>query len=97
MRTADNTRMWVKCQMLGSSSAYSEWKNTAHTYDFVPVLVVCFFFCFMFLGFFFFSDSVVDSCVFVAFLMFIVLIFFFLNNTINKIYLKKEEYRADLS
>ena len=48
-----------------------------HTYDSVPVLVVCLvLFCF------YFVDSVVDSCEFVVILMFIVLIFFFLNKSL---------------
>ena len=49
--------------------------NDPHTYDSVPVLVVCLVcFCFYFL------DSVVDSCEFVVILMFIVFIFFFFLN-----------------
>ena len=43
--------------------------NDLHTYDSVHVLVVC-------LVFILFLDSVVDSCEFVAFLMFMVVIFF---------------------
>ena len=65
-----------------SSAASDVYKRQAdntprdlHFYDSVPVLVVCLgFFCFCFC----FLDSVVDSCEFVAILMFIVLIFFFL-------------------
>ena len=41
--------------------------NDLHIYDFVPVLLVCLVY---------FLDSVVDSCEFIAILMFIVLIFF---------------------
>ena len=48
--------------------------NDLNSYDSVPVLVVCLV-CF-FLG------SVVDSCEFVAILMLIVLIFFFLNKSL---------------
>ena len=48
--------------------------NDLHTYDSVPVLVVCLVcFCFCFL------DLVVDSCEFVVILMFIVLMNFFLD------------------
>ena len=51
--------------------------NDLHAYDSVSVLVVCLV-CFCFV-----LDSVVDSCEFVAFLMFIVLIFFFLNKSLK--------------
>ena len=48
-----------------------------HFCDSVPVLVVCLvWLCFRFL------DSVVDSCHFVVILLFIVLIFFFLNKSL---------------
>ena len=49
--------------------------NDLHLYHSVPVLVVCLV-CFCFL------NSVVDSCEFVVILMFIVLIFFFLNKSL---------------
>ena len=45
--------------------------NDLHIYDSVPVLLICLV-CFL--------DSVVDSCEFVAIVMFIVLIFFFFLN-----------------
>ena len=48
--------------------------NDLHTYDYLPVMIVCLV-CLL-------LDSVVDSCEFVAFLMFIVLIFFFLNKSL---------------
>ena len=47
--------------------------NDLHIYDSIPVLLVCLV-CFL--------DSVVDRCEFVAILMFIVLIFFFIYNTL---------------
>ena len=47
--------------------------NDLQIYDSVPVLVVCLV-CFL--------DSVVDSCAFVTLLIFIVLIFFFLNKSL---------------
>ena len=49
--------------------------NGLHIYDYILILVVCLV-CFCFL------DSIVDSCVFVVILMFIVLIFFFLNKSL---------------
>ena len=63
--------------------------NDLHTYDSIPVLVVClvslFVICLVLGGYFWFwgvfLDSVVDSSEFVAFLMFVVLIFFFLNES----------------
>ena len=51
-----------------SLSLLAIFQNDLHMYDSVPVLVVCIV-CF-------FLDSVVDSCKFVAILVFIVLIFF---------------------
>ena len=46
--------------------------NNLHIYDSVPVLLVCLV-CYL--------DSIIDSCEFIAILMFVVLIFFFLYNS----------------
>ena len=50
--------------------------NDLYIYDSVLVLVVYFVFSFLSSSFFFFLDSVADSCEFFIILMFMVLIFF---------------------
>ena len=49
------------------------YPNDLHIYDFVSVLLVCLVY---------FLDSIVESCEFIAILVFIVLIFFFLNKSL---------------
>ena len=55
------------------SSPNGNHPNEVHAYDSVSVLLVCFV-CFL--------DSIVDSCKFIGILVFIVLIFFFLNKSL---------------